>query len=234
MLAGIPLLFLGIFFFYPLTRILVYSLLPGAVGQTNGIWDILSRGLVVHTLWFTCWQAAASTVLTLLLGLPGAYVFARFSFAGKRLLSALTTIPFVLPTVVTASAFRALLGPRGLVNTFCVDALGFDSAPVQIDQTVWFFLLAHVFYNTTLVLRMVGGFWSNLDPRLAEAAEMLGAGRWAVFRKVTLPPAGAGHLVLGPAGVYVLFHQLRRHPDSWGAGIRHHRGGNLPPGGAVV
>lgn len=190
LLAGIPLFFLGVFFFYPLARILVFSFLPGAVGQTAGIWDVLSSGLVAKTLWFTCWQAAASTVLTLLLGLPGAYVFARFSFAGKRLLSALTTIPFVLPTVVTASAFRALLGPRGLVNTFCVDALGFDSAPVQIDQTVWFFLLAHVFYNTTLVLRMVGGFWSNLDPRLAEAAGMLGAGRWTVFRRVTLPLLG--------------------------------------------
>ena len=190
LLAGIPLLFLGIFFFYPLARILVFSFLPGAVGQAAGIWDILSRGLVAKTLWFTCWQAAASTVLTLMLGLPGAYVFARFSFAGKRLLSALTTIPFVLPTVVTASAFRALLGPRGLVNTFCVDVLGFDGAPVQIDQTVWFFLLAHVFYNTTLVLRMVGGFWSNLDPRLTEAAGMLGAGRWTVFRKVTLPLLG--------------------------------------------
>ena len=64
-----------------------------------------------RALWFTTWQAVLSTALTLALGLPAAFVFARYRFRGKRLLQALTTIPFVLPAMVVSAAFVALLGP---------------------------------------------------------------------------------------------------------------------------
>ena len=56
------------------------------------------------------WQATLSTVLTLLVALPGAYVLARYEFPGRRVVRALVTVPFVLPTVVVGSAFAALLG----------------------------------------------------------------------------------------------------------------------------
>lgn len=58
---------------------------------------------------------------------------------------------------------------------------------MQIQQTIWMILLAHVFYNATIVLRMVGGFWAHVDPRLEQAASVLGASRWQVFREITLP-----------------------------------------------
>ena len=73
----------------------------------EGIWNIDEFSRLVRTnyytrvLWFTAWQAGLSTFLTLVLALPGAYVFARFDFRGKTLIQSLTTIPFVLPTVVT-------------------------------------------------------------------------------------------------------------------------------------
>jgi thiamine transport system permease protein len=138
-------------------------------------------------LWFTTWQAALSTLLTLILALPAAYVFAHFDFRGKALIQSLTTVPFVLPTVVTAAAFRALLGAGGLINTVLMAVLGRSEPVVNIDQTVWFFLLAHVFYNYTVVLRIVGGFWSRLPPDLAEAACMLGASGWQTLRRIVLP-----------------------------------------------
>jgi ABC-type Fe3+ transport system permease subunit len=68
--------------------------------------------VVGRVAWFTLWQATLSTLLTLAIGLPGAYAFSRLRFRGSALLRASVTVPFVLPTVVVAAAFLALLGPR--------------------------------------------------------------------------------------------------------------------------
>ncbi|HDQ73929.1 MAG TPA: iron ABC transporter permease, partial [Chloroflexi bacterium] len=116
-----------------------------------------------------------------------AYVFARYAFPGKALLEALTTAPFVLPTIVVALAFTAMVGPRGVANVFLTWVLGLDDPPLDLRHTLAIILMAHVFYNYALVLRIVGTYWGNLDPRMEEAARMLGAGRWRAFREVTLP-----------------------------------------------
>jgi thiamine transport system permease protein len=187
LLFSLPLIFLIVFYFYPLVKIVLLSFLP------EGTWDPARLGKLINTpiygriLWFTCWQAALSTIITLILALPGAYVFARYRFFGKNLLQALMTVPFVLPTVVTAAAFRALLGSNGLLNNWLMTGFDLSHPPIEIDQTVAFFLLAHVFYNYTLVLRIVGGFWVGLNPDLMRAARMLGASPWQTFRKITLP-----------------------------------------------
>ena len=97
------------------------------------------------------------------------------------------TVPFVLPTVVTAAAFRALLGSGGLVNSWLMTGFDLPSPPIRIDQTVIFFLLAHIFYNYTLVLRIVSGYWSQLNPHQLQAARMLGASPWQTFIKITIP-----------------------------------------------
>lgn len=173
-LAALPLAFLGYLFLYPLATILWVSLAPQGRLDPAPFLQVAARESLRGVLWFTLWQAAVSTVLTVLLALPAAWVFARFDFPGKRLLRAALTIPFTLPTVVVASAFLALLGPAG--------PLGID-----LRRSVWAILIAHVFYNYAVVVRTVGGLWAHLDPRLEEAARMLGAGRWRVFREVTLP-----------------------------------------------
>ena len=98
----IPLLFLALFFFYPLLAILGLSLAPAGRVDLSALGQLVSSSYYVRTLWFTIWQATVSTLLTVGLALPGAYVFARYQFRGKTVLLALTTIPFVLPTVVVA------------------------------------------------------------------------------------------------------------------------------------
>jgi thiamine transport system permease protein len=138
-------------------------------------------------LWFTFWQALASTALTLVVGLPGAYLLARFSFRGKSLFRAITGIPFVMPTLVVAAAFNALLGPQGWANILLQDWFGLPTPPIQFINTIWAILIAHVFYNTTIVLRMVGDFWGRLDPRLEQAGRVLGANRFQSFTRITLP-----------------------------------------------
>jgi len=184
---SLPLLFLLLFYFYPLGKIVLLSFLPDGSWDPARLSKLINSPIYGRILWFTCWQAALSTVITLVLALPGAYVFARYRFFGKNLLQALMTVPFVLPTVVTAAAFRALLGTNGLLNTWLMDGLQLSRPPINIDQTVAFFLLAHVFYNYTLVLRIVGGFWAGLDPDMRAAATMLGASPWQTFRRITLP-----------------------------------------------
>ena len=178
---SLPLLFLAFFFFYPLGTILGRSFqLPDRPTPPN--W-----GYLLRVLWFTTWQATASTLLTLALGLPGAHVFARYRFPGKSLLRTLTTIPFVLPTLIVASAFLSLIGPNGVLNTVLVRLFRLTDPPLDLQHTIWIVLLAHVFYNYSVVLRIVGSFWGNLNPRLEEAARVLGAGRWRAWQEVTLP-----------------------------------------------
>ena len=183
----IPLSFLALFYFYPLFSILRLSLAPGGQLTLTPLRELVSRPYYTKTLWFTTWQAALSTLLTLLASLPAAYVFARYQFRGKSLLQALTTIPFVLPTIVVAAAFTSLLGPKGWVNQILMAVLGLDRPPINLMHSLSIILLAHVFYNYTIILRMVGGFWANLNPQLEAAARMLGASPWRAFREVTLP-----------------------------------------------
>lgn len=183
----LPLAFLALFFFYPLARIFDVSLTSSEGGGLETLRKLVSTDYYVRTLWFTVWQAAVSTLLTVLLALPGAYIFGRYEFRGKTLMRALTTVPFVMPTIVVAAAFSSLLGPKGRLNLWLMAWQGLDRPPIRLEHTIWIILLAHVFYNYTVVLRMVGGFWANLNPRLEEAARVLGGSRWQVLRQVTLP-----------------------------------------------
>ncbi len=187
LLLVLPLVFLGLFYFYPLIKIFLLSFFPAGHFDQHEITRFFTTPAYLKIVWFTCWQAALSTLLTLIVALPGAYIYAHYCFPGKRLVQILTTIPFVLPTVVVATAFRALLGHGGLLNTFAVNWLGFEQPPISLEQTLWFFLLAHIFYNYALVLRIVGSFWAGLAPELNHAASMLGASPWTTFRKITLP-----------------------------------------------
>jgi len=183
----VPLAFLAVFFFYPLLYILAVSLAPEGYLDLGALRKLVTSTYYLRTLAFTTWQAALSTFLTVALALPGAYVFARYRFRGKWLLQALTTIPFVLPTVVVANAFTALLGPQSRLNLGLMGLLGLDSPPLNLQHSLWLILAAHVFYNYAVVLRIVSGFWATLSPRVEEAARVLGARSRDVWWHVTLP-----------------------------------------------
>lgn len=157
--AALPVAFVGYLFVYPMVRILWLSLAEARLA------DLVFDRRLAGVAWFTLWQAVASTLLTLVIAAPLTWAVSRYEFPGRRLAQALVVIPFVLPTVVVGAAFAAL-GWRG---------------------SVWAILAAHVFYNVAVVVRTVGGLWARIDRRVEEAASMLGASAWAVFRTVTLP-----------------------------------------------
>ncbi|MEU6111767.1 iron ABC transporter permease [Streptomyces albidoflavus] len=177
----VPVVFFGIFFAYPVAAIVGRGLRQDGAWQFGALGDVLGDPDIGQVLWFTLWQALASTGLTLVVAMPAAYVFARLEFPGKSLLRAVVTVPFVLPTVVVGTAFLALLGRGGLLD---------DLWGLRLDTTVWAILLAHVFFNYAVVVRTVGGLWAQLDPRQEEAARMLGASRFRAWRTVTLPALG--------------------------------------------
>jgi thiamine transport system permease protein len=165
LLLAVPVAFFGVFFAYPVATIIGRGVAPGGDVDLSPLTHVFTDSGLRGIAWFTFWQAALSTLLTLVVGIPGAYVIARYRFPGKRLVRALVTVPFVLPTVVVGSAFLAL---------------GFQPSLGAI-------LLAHVFFNYAVVVRTVGGLWSHLDPHQEEAARVLGASRWRTFRSVTVP-----------------------------------------------
>lgn len=174
------LFFLGIFFFLPLARILTLSLDSGFILSPGG--SFYPR--LVSVLGFTFYQALASTLLTLAFGLPLAFLFARYDFPLKNLLRTLTAIPFMLPTVVVAAGFNALLGPRGWFNILLTES---GLPAIAFIGTFGAILTAHIFYNTTIVIRLVGDAWSSLDSRLSDSANVLGANSWQTLWRVTLP-----------------------------------------------
>ncbi|MEW5938735.1 MAG: ABC transporter permease subunit, partial [Chloroflexota bacterium] len=192
------LLFLAVFFFYPLFRILSLALsTDGEAWLLNTDHWLLITG---NSLSFTLYQALLSTLFTFLLGLPAAYLFARFDFRGKALLRALTAVPFMLPTVVVAAGFNALLGPRGWINIAISTLSNTQHAtlePFPFIGTLTAILLAHVFYNATIVIRIVGAALTHLDPRLEQAARTLGANDRRVWWNVILPLLRAPLLAAG-------------------------------------
>ena len=173
-LLALPLAFLGAFFVWPVVAIVGRGLRPDGAWDLSPIGDVVTDPVIRQVAWFTFWQAVLSTMLTLVVGLPGAALFARYSFAGKRVIWAALVVPFVLPTVVVGIAFLGVIGPSG-------------SLGVDLSGTVWAILLAHLFFNYAVVVRTVGGFWASVDAGPVEAAEVLGASPVRAFREVTWP-----------------------------------------------
>ena len=171
-LAAGPLLFLALFFAWPLTLVLTRGL-GVDTSPLAPLRDVLLDPYLQGVARFTLWQAVLSTLLTLAVGLPITAVLSRIEFRGRRTLEAATLVPFVLPTVVVGTAFVALLGRLSPV--------------VDLRRTTAAIVLAHVFFNVSVIVRTVGGLWRHLDAAPLLAARSLGASPLRAFREVTLP-----------------------------------------------
>ena len=179
----IPLVFLAFFFYQPLVAIfrVVFS------ERFSQGWELFEWSQVGRPLGFTFYQAFLSTILTLLVGLPAAWLFAKFDFPGRKALRAISLLPFILPTVVVAAAFNTLIGPQGWINQALMALFNLSVPPLKLLNSLPAILLAHVFYNTSIIIRIVSSSWSRLNPRLEQAARLLGATPWQTFTKITLP-----------------------------------------------
>ncbi|MFC7325096.1 ABC transporter permease [Halorubrum rutilum] len=133
---------------------------------------------------FTAYQAGLSMVASVALGLPAAYLLARFEFRGRRTLRSLTIVPFVLPSIMIAVGFVATFGANGTLNAV-LSALGLP--PVELLFTLEAVVIAHAFYNAPLVARVTTAAWESVDARAVETARSLGAGPIRAFFDVVAP-----------------------------------------------
>ncbi|MFC4989590.1 ABC transporter permease [Saliphagus infecundisoli] len=163
---------------------------PLAIGaHVEGVLEWLRAGAPVPRMGlfgFTAYQAALSTVASVLLGLPAAYVLATYEFRGRRTIRSLTILPFVLPGIMVAVGFYAMFGRDGTLNAALdfaglgpVDFIGYSPLAVVI--------VAHAFYNAPLVARVTLAAWESVDRRAVETARSLGAGPGRAFRDVVVP-----------------------------------------------
>ncbi|AZR01484.1 iron ABC transporter permease [Trueperella pyogenes] len=180
----VPVVFLALFFLWPVGRMLGLGLDAAAFAEVLGrlrTWRIVGQ---------TLGMALAATVFSVLLGVPGAYVLYRLRIPGRRVLRAFATAPFALPTVVVGVAFRALFDHSG--------PLGF----LGLDQSTAAVICAMVFFNYAVVVRTVGSMWVGLAD-VTDAARTLGAGPARAFFTVTLPQLGPA--IAAGGGLVFLF-----------------------------
>jgi molybdate transport system permease protein len=125
--------------------------------------------------------SVAATALALVLGVPLAWIYARVPFRGRDVVRALTTLPMILPPVVGGVALLFAFGRRGLFGQ-ALDAIG-----IHLPFTTAGAILAAAFVAMPFLVLTVEAGLRSMDRRYEDAARTLGAGRWLVFRRVTLP-----------------------------------------------
>ena len=142
--------------------------------------------------------SVASVVGSLLVGVPLAFLLTRVEFRGRRLLSAVATLPGALPPLVGVLAFLFLYGESGVITRAVQRVLGLAEAPWTFTGT-WAIVFVHAYTMYVYVFLFVSAGLERYDTTLDEAAAGLGAGRWMTLRRVTLPlltPALAGAMLL--------------------------------------
>ena len=176
--ALIPVAFLAVFFGYPVVALVGRGFVSDAGATLAPMLAVLGAPRTWRIVGQTLAQAAAGTVGSVLLGLPGAYVLYRCRFPGRRVVRALVAVPFVLPSVVVGVAFSSLFGVGG-----ALERLGWHDSFAAVVPAL-------IFFNFSVVVRTVGALWTRLDARAQDAARTLGAGPVRVFATVTLPALG--------------------------------------------
>lgn len=156
--------------------------------------DVLSSSSVRTALWLSIRTSLASTALAALFGIPLAWLLARVAFPGRSLVRALTTLSMVLPPVVAGVALFASLGRNGLFGRYLDDWFG-----LRLPFTTTGVIVAQTFVAMPFLVLTVEAALRQLNPGIEDAARTLGASRWYVFSRVTLPtirPALAAGAVL--------------------------------------
>jgi len=155
--------------------------------------SLLSAEMVIDTLWLSLVSSVAAAVISLAVGVPLAWILARSDLPGRSVVRGLVLLPMVLPPVVGGAVLLFALGRRGLVGAPLERLTG-----ITLPFTTWGVIVAVSFVAMPLMVITVEGALRNLDPGFERAAETLGAGRWTVLRRVTLPMI-APSLVAGTA-----------------------------------
>jgi thiamine transport system permease protein len=202
LLLALPVLFLVVFFYGPIANLLREGLTKDGAFSLEFLWTVLTDDYFRYVILFTLWQALLSTLASIALGLPLAFILTHYDFPLKRIVRALTIVPFVLPAITVALGFALLFGRNGYLNQLLMHLFGLSEPPLPIMYSLTGIVLAHAFYNAPIITRTVHAAWERLDPRYEESARALGASRFFVFKDITLPMILPG-LLSGAALVFI-------------------------------
>lgn len=179
-IAAILLLFL-LFFIAPVAGVFIRAVeATGGDGWWARFFEISRSPRAVSVIRFTLGQAFVSALFAVAIALPGAYLVSHLTFPGRRIIYSLSLLPFVLPSIIVVVAMIGFYGKNGVVNRL----LGTDFNFVYNVRGI---VLAHVYYNFSLAIRIIATAWSGIDKRYREAAESLGDGGFGIFTRVTIP-----------------------------------------------
>jgi molybdate transport system permease protein len=161
---------------------------------------LLAGDVVADALRISVVTSVSATAISLVLGVPLAWLLARVDFPGRALVRGIVTLPLVLPPVVGGAALLFALGRRGLVGAPLERATG-----LLLPFSIWGVIVANTFVAMPFLVITVEGALRNMDKRYESAAASLGADRWTVLRRVTLPmiaPSVVAGLVLSWARAF--------------------------------
>jgi molybdate transport system permease protein len=158
----------------------VVGLLAKASWST--LWDDLSTPEATDALKLSLVCSLWATALSIVLGVPLAWVLARARLPGRNLIRALVLLPLVLPPVVGGVALLLAFGRRGLVGPELYNWFG-----IQLTFTTAGAIVSETFVSMPFMVITVEAALRGMDRRYEEAAATLGASRWTVLRRVTLP-----------------------------------------------
>ena len=176
--------------------------------------ELLTSPIAVEALRLSLITSISATALAVIIGVPLAWVLARSRVRGRTLIRALVTLPLVLPPVVGGVALLLAFGRRGLIGQYLYDWFG-----VQLPFSTAGVIMAEAFVAMPFLVITVEGALRSADPRFDEAAATLGAKRWTILRRITLP-------LIGPALVAGAILAWARALGEFGATITF--AGNLP------
>jgi len=174
---GFTLLYLSLIVLIPLSAMAIKS----ATLSWEQFWSTVTAPRVLASYKVTFLIAMAAATVNLFAGTLTAWVLARYSFPGKRLVDALVDLPFALPTAVAGIALTSLYASNGWIGA-PLAALG-----IKVAFTPLGIFVALVFIGLPFVVRTVQPVLQDLDREYEEAAASLGASRWQAIRKVVLP-----------------------------------------------
>src|SRR4051812_30126346 len=213
--VALPLLWLVL---YPNVFVVGDSVLDGGRFTLAHYGRFFGSASELRALWNSVWISLASVVLSALVGVPLAFLFARRDFPGRRVLGGLAAMPVLLPPLVGTISFLFLYGETGFLTRGVQAALGLARPPWRLDGA-WAVLLVHAYTMYVYFYLFVSAGLARLDAGYAEAAAALGAGRWTTLRRVTLPMLGPA---LGGASLLVFMTSMASFsaPYVFGGGFR--------------
>ncbi len=148
---------------------------------------VFSNPYIHRIMRFTLIQAALSTLASLVVALGGAYLLSAYSFRFKRLILALSAVPFVIPSILVVLGFVIFFGNNGFLNSALMKIFSLSEPPIRILYSYKAIILAHTFYNFPIIMNLVATYAMHLDRRLEAVSYTLGASKTRTFFSVTLP-----------------------------------------------